>query len=95
MAYPRRCPLCRHPYGEAGAQISGHVTVRSEPGGTHSPAVRDRPGRLLTLKCLACGGEYRWDFFAHAGGTPRDRWTAETLPRRPDGSFMAAPSLGL
>ena len=66
MAYPRNCPRCGADYGSAGAADLHHVTVRSEPGGTPSPWRSDVPGRLLVLHCLACGGEYRWDYFADA-----------------------------
>ena len=88
MPYPRRCPLCRHSYGEAGAHIAGQVTVCSEPGGTPGAAFLDRPGRLLILKCLACGDEYRWDFFADAKPTPKLAEFVAVRRQRPDGSTV-------
>lgn len=59
MAYPRSCPLCAAEYGVSEWL---HVTVRSEPGGTCSPWRPGVPGRLLTLRCQVCGGEYGWDY---------------------------------
>ncbi len=91
MAYPRRCPVCDATYGVrkfAGPMVADicHVTLQAEPGGTPSPWRSDDPGRLLTLRCLLCTGEYRWDYF---GGrlppgevlSPRPRLRA--APRRP------------
>ena len=63
MTYPRRCPRCQTAYVPIG---QGHLTIRSEPGGTPSHQFADQPGRVLTLHCLSCGGEYPWDFFADA-----------------------------
>ena len=65
MTYPRRCPLCQTAYEGLSADLY-HATLRSEPGGTPSPQFPDMPGRVLTLSCLACWGEYDWDFFADA-----------------------------
>ena len=91
MAYPRRCPVCEATYGvrKFAGLVSAdthHVTLQAEPGGTPSPWRPDEPGRLLTLRCLLCTGEYRWDYF---GGrlppgevlSPRPRLRA--APRRP------------
>jgi hypothetical protein len=72
MAYPRRCPLCGADYREAirrrtpGGIVPEfrHTTLRAKSGGTPSPREPALPGRLLTLRCLACGGAYAWDFFA-------------------------------
>jgi hypothetical protein len=73
MAYPRRCPICGIAYdGASGGQ--GHVTTRSELGGTPSPWRPNLPGAVLTLRCLACGGEYPWDYFADA----YERWAARS-----------------
>src|SRR5205823_10935103 len=80
MAYPRRCPLCRQSYGEAGAQIAGQVTARSEPGGTPSPWRRGVAGRLLVLLCVTCGEEYPWDYFADAKQDPTNRRPAAGPP---------------
>jgi hypothetical protein len=66
MAYPRQCPRCGADYRAAGVTDLGHATVRSEPGGTRSPWRPALRGRLLTLRCLACCGEYGWDYFADA-----------------------------
>jgi hypothetical protein len=66
MAYPRRCPRCGTDYTATRGPDLCHVTVRAEPGGTPSPWRRGLPGRLLTLACLACNGEYAWDYFAGA-----------------------------
>ena len=63
MTYPRRCPLCQTAYAGISAELY-HATLRSAPGGTPSPQFPDVPGRVLTLSCLACRGEYLWDFFA-------------------------------
>jgi hypothetical protein len=98
MAYPRRCPLYGADYygsakGRGGIYVTSdllHATLSTEPGGTPSPWRPALPGRLLTLRCLACRGEYAWDYFAGrtaagevpgpvgAGGTPapRRRWVA-------------------
>jgi hypothetical protein len=72
--------------------------VRSESGGTPSPEFRHLPGRLLVLHCLACGGEYSWDFFAHAGSAlpvRRAPRTVELLSRELGGTFRAAPTRAL
>ena len=83
MAYPRRCPLCEADYlraprvhGPAGVACDDrHMTLSAEPGGTPSPWRPELPGRILTLRCLACRGEYAWDFFAEqpAAILPRAR----------------------
>ena len=65
MTYPRRCPLCQTAYAGASAELY-HATLHSAPGGTPSPQFTDVPGRVLTLSCVACRGEYLWDFFADA-----------------------------
>ena len=67
MAYPRRCPLCDIEHGTNGATDRGHVTIKSAPGGTRSPWRPQLPGRILTLRCMTCAGEYEWDYFADAG----------------------------
>ena len=72
MAYPRRCPLCGADYrgsirsrtAVGVAEDLRHATLRAEPGGTPSPWRPQLPGRLLTLCCRLCWGEYRWDYFA-------------------------------
>ena len=66
MAYPRRCPLCEARHSSDPSSDLAHVTLRSVPGGTPSPQFPDVTGRVLTLHCKACGGEYPWDFFADA-----------------------------
>ena len=66
MTYPRRCPLCETSYEPDPSSDLAHVTVQSEPGGTPSPQFPTMPGRVLTLHCQTCGGEYPWDFFADA-----------------------------
>ena len=66
MAYPRCCPRCGADYGSSGGAELRHVTMCAEPGGTPSPWRRALAGRLLTLRCLVCRGEYRWDYFADA-----------------------------
>ena len=65
MTYPRSCPLCRAAYAGASGDLD-HVTLHAEPGGTPSSRFPDVLGRVLTLHCQLCGGEYRWDFFADA-----------------------------
>ena len=66
MTYPRRCPLCEASYEPDPSSDLSHVTVGAEPGGTPSPQFPTAPGRVLTLHCQTCGGEYPWDFFADA-----------------------------
>jgi hypothetical protein len=95
MAYPRRCPLCGGNYrGPLGSKLSigvvcdaGHATLSAVPGGTPSSWRPRLPGRLLTLRCLACRGEYAWDYFAGrpaAGAvlTPGRPQRAAPRPRR-------------
>ena len=65
MTYPRRCPLCQAAYAGASGDLD-HASLHSEPGGTPSPEYPEQPGRVLTLHCRRCGGEYLWDFFADA-----------------------------
>ena len=96
MVYPRRCPLCgadyyESPKGRGGIMVpsdSRHATLSAEPGGTPSPWRTGLPGRLLRLRCLACDGEYVWDYFAGrpAGGAvsaPRLTQRAAPPRRRP------------
>jgi hypothetical protein len=72
MAYPRHCPLCGADYygpakGRAAIGVAcedRHTTLSAEPGGTPSPREPTLPGRLLTLRCRICRGEYVWDYFA-------------------------------
>jgi len=66
MVYPRQCPLCAAAYGQHTADDNQHATARAEPGGTPSPWRPGLPGRLLTLVCIDCRGEYVWDYFAGA-----------------------------
>jgi hypothetical protein len=47
-----------------GATDRCHVTIDAETGGTPSPWRPDRPGRVLELRCLTCGGDFSWDYFA-------------------------------
>ena len=63
LAYPRACPVCSINYGATGATDRGHVTLRSDPGGTPSPWRPKMPGRILTLKCMTCSDDYVWDYF--------------------------------
>ena len=87
MAYPRRCPLCRADYrvsirSRGGSRVAsdlGHLTLSAGPGGTPSPWRPELPGRLLTLRCLACDGEYAWDYFAEQPVA-----TAMPAPRLPE-----------
>jgi len=73
MVYPRQCPLCAAAYESDGA----HTTGASESGGTPSPWRPELPGRLLTLICIDCHGEYVWDYFAG-----RSMLEAQDLPAR-------------
>ena len=87
MVYPRRCPLCGAGYDTGRVERADHVTLQAEPGGTHSPWRPDEPGRLLTLGCLICKGEYAWDYFG--GRLP----PGEVLSPRP--RLRAAPRRSL
>jgi hypothetical protein len=80
VAYPRACPVCAINYGATGATDRGHVTLRSDPGGTPSPWRPKQPGRILTLKCMTCSDDFVWDYFgssivAQRGGSgmPEER----------------------
>jgi len=50
-------------YDLGRVERAGHATLNARAGGTPSPARPDLPGRLLTLWCRSCGGEYAWDYF--------------------------------
>ena len=90
MAYPRRCPVCEATYGvrKFAGLVSAdthHVTLQAEPGGTPSPWRPDEPGRLLTLCCLLCTGEYPWDYFGDrlpAGAAPAPAAGQAPIARR-------------
>ena len=56
--------MCGVNYGATGATDRGHVTLRSDPGGTPSPWRPKQSGRILTLKCMTCSDDYVWDYFA-------------------------------
>lgn len=71
MAYPRTCPVCAVNYGATGATDRGHVTLRSDPGGTPSPWRPKQPGRILTLKCMTCSDDFVWDYFGSSTANPR------------------------
>ena len=79
MTYPRSCPVCAINYGATGATDRGHVTLRSDPGGTPSPWRPRQPGRILTLKCMTCSDDFVWDYFgsrvagSHNASQPEDR----------------------
>jgi hypothetical protein len=80
MAYPRRCPLCETDYDARKGHDRRHATLGAESGGTPSPGRPRLPGRLLALRCRACGGEYGWDYFA--GRPPAGAVLAPRLPQR-------------
>jgi hypothetical protein len=88
MTYPRRCALCGADYrvslnGRAGVRVPSdtrHATLAARPGGTPSPWRPTLPGRLLTLRCLTCDGEYAWDYFA--GRPAAGAVLAPRLPQR-------------
>lgn len=64
MAYPKECPACRVQYRGFGEQgTAQHVTVAAVDGGTPSPWLPDRPGRLLELACRECSALFEWDYF--------------------------------
>ena len=65
MTYPRHCPHCQTTYAGPSPEL-GHVTLHATSGGTPSHRFPHLSGRVLTLHCLSCGGEYPWDFFADA-----------------------------
>ena len=89
MAYPRRCPLCGADYrgpirGRLAIGVAcedRHATLSAEPGGTPAPREPAQPGRLLTLRCRACRGEYGWYYFG--GQTADGAMPAPRLPQRP------------
>ena len=67
MAYPRRCEGCDVQYTELSRQGSfAHQTLWAEDGGTTSPWLPNRPGRLMEIGCKLCGSIVRWDYFARA-----------------------------
>ena len=74
MAYPRAVQSAAINYGATGATDRGHVTLRSDPGGTPSPWRPKQPGRILTLKCMTCSDDFVWDYFGSSilaqRGTP-------------------------
>jgi hypothetical protein len=93
MAYPRHYPLYGADYrlsirGRLAIGVAcedRHATLAAEPGGTPSPWRPTLPGRLLTLRCAACYGEYVWDYFAGrpaAGAMPAPRLAQRATPPR-------------
>ena len=46
------------------------------------------PGRLLILKCLSCGDEYRWDYFADTNLDPHLSGLVDVRRRGADGSTV-------
>jgi hypothetical protein len=64
MAYPRECEGCgvRYP-AFPGQGPAEHVTISAQDGGTPSPWVPDKPGRVLEIGCTACGAVYKWNYF--------------------------------
>jgi hypothetical protein len=67
MAYPKRCEGCEQSYAQLpGMGMSAHVTLASEDGGTPSPWLAERAGRILDLGCGLCGAIFRWDYFGRA-----------------------------
>jgi hypothetical protein len=82
VAYPRSCPVCAINYGATGATDRGHVTIRSDPGGTPSPWRPKQPGRILTLKCMTCSDDFVWDYFGSSIVTPRGGSGIPDEPRR-------------
>ena len=61
MPSPRRSPPCATVYDSRHVERALHVTLGVAPGGARSPWQPNEPGRLLTLRCLACRGDYGWD----------------------------------
>jgi hypothetical protein len=59
-------------YGATGATDRGHVTLRSDPGGTPSPWRPKQAGRILTLKCMTCSDDFNWDYFGSRVASPRN-----------------------
>jgi hypothetical protein len=82
-------------YGATGATDRGHVTLRSDPGGTPSPWRPKQPGRILTLKCMTCSDDFVWDYFGSRTTTLDDDSPAHSLPPAghltPRGRATAAP----
>jgi hypothetical protein len=87
MTYPRSCPLCGTAYDPTRGGDTIHVTLDAGPSGTPSPWCPELPGRVLTLHCLACDGDYRWDYFASTAPSS----ATQALPRAPRRDVRGTP----
>ena len=91
MAYPRQCESCEVQYTDFARQGNyAHMTLSAQDGGTSSPWLPNRPGRVLEIGCKLCGAIVRWDYFAQAGDGrlgvaldllrgPVENWRADAL----------------
>lgn len=88
MAYPRQCAGCDVEYASLARQGNyAHVTLSAQDGGTTSPWVLDRPGRILDIGCKLCGSIYQWDYFGRTEGAQLG--TAISLLRGPVGDWKS------
>ena len=94
MAYPRHCEGCGVQYTDFARQGNfAHMTLSAEDGGTSSPWLPNRPGRVLEIGCKLCGAIVRWDYFAQSDDGrlgvslelvrgPVENWHTETVEPR-------------
>ncbi|MCC7107370.1 MAG: hypothetical protein IT307_19715 [Chloroflexi bacterium] len=69
MAYPRQCEGCGTQYATFAEHAGvSHATVCATDGGTPSPWVPSKPGRVLDIGCRLCGAVVRWDYFGASQG---------------------------
>jgi hypothetical protein len=100
MAYPRHCEGCGVQYTDFARQSNfAHVTLAAEDGGTSSPWLPEKPGRVLEIGCKFCGAITRWDYFGRAGdgrlGTslalvrgPVENWRSDAALASPGSSVI-------
>lgn len=70
MAYPRKCEGCGSHYATFSEHASvPHVTICATDGGTPSPWLPNKPGRVLEIGCRLCGAVFRWDYFGQGQGS--------------------------
>jgi hypothetical protein len=85
MAYPRQCEGCGTQYATFAEHASvPHVTISATDGGTPSPWVPAKPGRLLDIGCRLCGAVFRWDYFGAGQGQRLGRSLGLITQSRPN-----------